>query len=46
MKAHTLLAYPQTAARMGDAGRARVAEHFGVAHMVEHYAQVYSEVAG
>lgn len=45
MKAHVLLAYPQTAARMGEAGRVRAAERFGVARMAEQHARVYRELA-
>ena len=45
MKAHVLLADPETAARMGEAGRARAAERFGVARMAEQHARVYQEVA-
>jgi glycosyltransferase involved in cell wall biosynthesis len=44
MKAHTLLAYPNTAARMGEAARARAAERYGVARMAEQHARVYQEV--
>lgn len=45
-KAHTFFAYPDTATRMGEAARARAAERFGVAHMVEQHARVYQEVCG
>ncbi|QJW97931.1 glycosyltransferase [Frigoriglobus tundricola] len=46
MKSHMLLAYPQTAARMGEAGRKRAAERFGVARMAEQHMRVYREVVG
>ncbi len=46
MKAHMLLAYPDTAARMGAAARARAAERYGVARMVDQHARVYQEVCG
>ncbi len=46
MKAQMLLAYPETAARMGEAGRARAAERFGVARFAEQHARVYQELDG
>ncbi len=46
MKAHVLIGYPGTAARMGEAGRKRAAERFGVARMAEQHTRVYLEVAG
>jgi glycosyltransferase involved in cell wall biosynthesis len=46
MKSHLLLAYPEQAARMGEAGRRRAIERYGVARMVEHHMQVYREVCG
>lgn len=45
-KAHELIADPALAARMGEAGRARVAERFGVARLVEQHARVYQELVG
>jgi glycosyltransferase involved in cell wall biosynthesis len=44
MKAHTLLAQPDLAARMGEAGRLRAMERYSVARMVEQHARVYQEV--
>jgi glycosyltransferase involved in cell wall biosynthesis len=44
-KSHALLADPVLAAKLGEAGRARAAERFGVAHMVEMHARVYQELA-
>jgi glycosyltransferase involved in cell wall biosynthesis len=43
-KAHLLLRDPDSAASMGEAGRARAAERFGVARMVEQHARVYLEL--
>jgi glycosyltransferase involved in cell wall biosynthesis len=45
-KAHLLLADPEAAKRMGEAGRIRAAEHFSVARMVDMHARVYQELAG
>jgi glycosyltransferase involved in cell wall biosynthesis len=45
-KAHLLLAEPEVAARLGAAGRARAAEHFGAARMAEQHARVYLELVG
>lgn len=45
-KAHELLADPALAARLGEAGRARAAERFGVSRMVEQHARVYQELVG
>ncbi len=45
-KAHLLLAYPDAAARMGEAGRTRATERYGVARMAEQHARVYQEVCG
>jgi glycosyltransferase involved in cell wall biosynthesis len=45
-KAHALLADPELAARMGEAGRKRAADRFGVAHMVDMHARVYQELVG
>lgn len=44
-KAHVLLAYPENAARMGEAGRRRAAERFGVTRMAEQHARVYGELS-
>jgi glycosyltransferase involved in cell wall biosynthesis len=44
-KSHALLADPALAAKLGEAGRARAAERFGVAHMAEMHARVYQELA-
>jgi len=43
MKAQILLSYPDTAKRMGEAGRAW-AERFTVARMIEQHARVYAEL--
>jgi glycosyltransferase involved in cell wall biosynthesis len=43
-KAHTLLADPDLAARMGEAGRVRAAERYGVTRMVEQHVRVYQEI--
>lgn len=43
MKAHLLLSYPDTAKRMGGAGRAW-AERFSVARMIEQHVRVYDEL--
>jgi glycosyltransferase involved in cell wall biosynthesis len=43
-KANALLTDPELAARMGEAGRQRAAEHFGVARMAEQHARVYREL--
>jgi glycosyltransferase involved in cell wall biosynthesis len=45
-RAHELLSNPELAARMGEAGRARAAERFGVARMVEQHTRVYQELVG
>jgi glycosyltransferase involved in cell wall biosynthesis len=45
-KAQALLADAALAAKAGEAGRARAADRFGVAHMVEMHARVYQELAG
>jgi len=45
-KAHALLADPDMAARMGEAGRKRAAERFNATRMVDQYIRVYQEVAG
>jgi glycosyltransferase involved in cell wall biosynthesis len=46
MKAHVLLAYPDTARRMGDAGRKRATDRFGVTRMADQHVRVYQEVVG
>ncbi len=43
-KAQMLLAYPETAARMGEAGRVRAADRFGAERFVEQYTRVYQEL--
>lgn len=45
-KARTLLEDSGLAARMGEAGRKRAAEHFGVTRMAEQHARVYQELVG
>jgi glycosyltransferase involved in cell wall biosynthesis len=45
-KAHELLVDPALAAKMGEAGRARAAERFSVARMVEQHVRVYQELVG
>jgi glycosyltransferase involved in cell wall biosynthesis len=44
--AHRVLADPNTASRMGEAGRIRAADRFSVARMVDMHARVYQELAG
>ena len=46
MKPHMLLAFPDTAARMGEAARTRATERYSVVRMVEQHARVYQEVCG
>jgi glycosyltransferase involved in cell wall biosynthesis len=46
MKAHVILAYPDQAARMGQAARTRATERYATARMVEQHARVYQEVCG
>ncbi len=43
MKAQVMLSYPDTATRMGAAGRAW-AERFTVTRMIEQHARVYAEL--
>ncbi len=45
-KAHAVLQYPAVGVQMGEAGRARAAERFGVMRMVEHHTRVYQELVG
>jgi glycosyltransferase involved in cell wall biosynthesis len=45
-KAHALFADPDLAARLGEAGRARAAEHFSATRMAEHHTRVYQELVG
>ena len=40
-----VLENPSHARRLGDAGRARAAEHFGFARMVEQFVRLYREIA-
>ncbi|MCI0700746.1 MAG: glycosyltransferase [Planctomycetia bacterium] len=44
-KAHILLAYPDTAARMGEAARIRAEGRFGIARLAEQHMRVYAELA-
>ncbi len=43
-RSHVLLADPAQGAKLGEAGRARAAERFGVARMAEMHARVYQEL--
>ncbi len=43
-KAQMLFAYPENAARMGEAGRARAAERFGLTRLIEQHERVYREL--
>jgi glycosyltransferase involved in cell wall biosynthesis len=45
-KMQILLEVQGLAAQMGEAGRARAAGHFNINRMIEHYAQLYTELAG
>ncbi|MFM8271489.1 MAG: glycosyltransferase family 4 protein [Gemmata sp.] len=44
-KAQLLLAEPELATRLGEAGRARAAERFGVERLADQHARVYQELA-
>ena len=43
--AQLLLAEPELATRLGEAGRARAAERFGVERLADQHARVYQELA-
>lgn len=45
-KTYSLLADAAERTKLGDAGRARVAEHFSALHCVEQFTRLYDEVAG
>src|SRR5207253_11247891 len=45
-KSYSLLDDPSVRAKLGAAGRVRVAEHFSARHAVEQFARLYDEVAG
>ncbi|MDY3553607.1 glycosyltransferase family 4 protein [Gemmata sp. JC717] len=45
-RAQELLADPEKAARIGDAGRARVTERFSAARFIEQHVRVYQELDG
>lgn len=45
-KAQELFTDPDTAARIGEAGRARAVERFGADRYVDQYARVYQELGG
>ena len=42
---NSLLNEPELAARMGQAGRARVREHYNISRVIEHYLRVYEELS-
>lgn len=44
-RSHELLREPARSAALGEAGRRRAAEHFGVGRMTDQYARVYEELA-
>jgi glycosyltransferase involved in cell wall biosynthesis len=44
--ARPVLENPATARRLGEAGRARAAERFGAARVVEQFARLYQELTG